>query len=104
MQRTQLEEDSRLRKEAAAEEAAEQEALENVAIPDGVNVEGGSNSQSTTLRGKARPHPQEEEEGDLIDADMADLFGTDAPAVPMSTDKQTPEMGTSGMDDSMDIV
>jgi hypothetical protein len=103
MQRTQLEEDSRLRKEAAAEEAAEQEALENVAIPDGVNAEGGSNSQSTTLRGKTRSRAQEEEE-DLMDDDMADLFGTDAPAVPMSTDKQAPEMDTLGMDDSMDIV
>ena len=124
MQRNQLEEDSRLRKEAAEEEAAEQEAMENVAIPEGISAEGEPEGarQSSPARTKGHTrtsshplaHPlslshtqpqEDDEEEELMDDDMDDLFGTDAPALPETVppESQSIEMDSQGMDVNMDI-
>jgi hypothetical protein len=122
MQRSQLEEDHRIRKEAAAEEAAEQEALENVAIPEDAATEGAptvlppSSSRGIVASSSRTAVPIEEEEGDVMeDDDMGDLFGTDAPEVPVETLETQPlqpqppaldqphTMGEERMHDAMDI-
>jgi len=102
MQRSQLEEDHRMRKEAAAEEAAEQEARENVTTPD--DASPGVGAAKPSISHAAVPNVDD----DIMEEDdMADLFGADAPEVPVEVQPPQPPqphvLGDPIVDDTMDI-